>query len=179
MSLKNYAPKTNGPFGVMPKVHEVVPQIPGFHIVTWYDHATATITIKLHGHFKSVLTSITEEALLNAPPHAIAQMLRQEIEKHKLVPFEQSGGGIALDKSEYFTTPTSGTASGKPHPVVQSLQTLFDMQQRELRECCTPGVYTLAETVIHLNDTHRYSFEQIAAWLESSNYDIAARPQEE
>lgn len=58
--------------------------------------------------------------------------------------------------------------------VVQQLSAVFDLdQQARCQECKRTGALSWA--VQHLNDTHKWKRDKIAAWLEEQDLDIQAR----
>jgi hypothetical protein len=63
----------------------------------------------------------------------------------------------------------------------KDLEWFFDCLEGTVRRCPAEGckkTLTLAAILVHLNDDHRWTREQIAAWLEDehANGRIAARP---
>lgn len=52
------------------------------------------------------------------------------------------------------------------------LRSKFKLEQQASCTMCDIPSRPLWLQILHLNDTHLYTFEQIAAWLEESDFDI-------
>lgn len=59
--------------------------------------------------------------------------------------------------------------------VRDKLSKLLDLEQRSKCPDCTYS-FKLYRLVVHLNDTHKWTRERIADWLEESDLDITLRP---
>lgn len=85
-------------------------------------------------------------------------------------------------KYAYLTVPSTfyGWNSYGGNPVVDGLSKLVPSIATELVACpaCIGVEAPIATVIPHINDTHRWTREQIADWLETLNIDLTIRPQD-
>lgn len=158
------------------------PLLPAGYSIGWTEHAVpAPLTMLEPGE---VVVPATPTMLLPKQVSIPAGTLQDAIQSYVLA------GVMSPDEAKAallggFGVPEVFSGSGQqPEPHIETLLTRVCPALKAAVHCpgesgpdCNhSGTVTVSMAVQHLNDAHRWSFDQIADWLETLPYDLTFQP---